>query len=398
MFDLKVINSVLGELEEVRGIPRASIVEAIEAALATAYKKEYGKKGQIIRTTFDINTGETNFFQVKIVVDESRVIFPDEAEELEEELPEVAEASAEERVIYNPEHHILISDAKKIKKDAQLDEEIIFPIESKGDYGRIAAQTAKQVIMQKIREAEKVHLISEFGKREGDIVSGTVQRIERGNVFIDLGKAPGLLPYEEQIPGERFTQGERIRAYLYRVEESPRGVFLRLSRSHPKFLEKLFESETPELASGAVVIKAVAREAGYRSKIAAEAKDTHIDPVGALVGQRGVRVSTVMSELRGEKIDVIEWSADPKKFIEEALSPAKTISIETNEEDNSAKVTVSEDQQSLAIGKGGQNVRLAAKLTGWKIDIQSLGHSTSGEAAEGEELATAEVEGEAVEE
>lgn len=398
MFDLKVINSVLGELEEVRGIPRASIVEAIEAALATAYKKEYGKKGQIIRTTFDINTGETNFFQVKIVVDESRVIFPDEAEELEEELPEVAEASAEERVIYNPEHHILISDAKKIKKDAQLDEEIIFPIESKGDYGRIAAQTAKQVIMQKIREAEKVHLISEFGKREGDIVSGTVQRIERGNVFIDLGKAPGLLPYEEQIPGERFTQGERIRAYLYRVEESPRGVFLRLSRSHPKFLEKLFESETPELASGAVVIKAVAREAGYRSKIAAEAKDTHIDPVGALVGQRGVRVSTVMSELRGEKIDVIEWSADPKKFIEEALSPAKTISIETNEEDNSAKVTVSEDQQSLAIGKGGQNVRLAAKLTGWKIDIQSLGHSTSGEAAEGEELATAEVEGEVVEE
>jgi N utilization substance protein A len=389
MFDLKVINSVLGELEEVRGIPRASIVEAIEAALATAYKKEYGKKGQIIRTTFDINTGETNFFQVKIVVDESRVIFPDEAEELEEELPEVAEASAEERVIYNPEHHILISDAKKIKKDAQLDEEIIFPIESKGDYGRIAAQTAKQVIMQKIREAEKVHLISEFGKREGDIVSGTVQRIERGNVFIDLGKAPGLLPYEEQIPGERFTQGERIRAYLYRVEESPRGVFLRLSRSHPKFLEKLFESETPELASGAVVIKAVAREAGYRSKIAAEAKDTHIDPVGALVGQRGVRVSTVMSELRGEKIDVIEWSADPKKFIEEALSPAKTISIETNEEDNSAKVTVSEDQQSLAIGKGGQNVRLAAKLTGWKIDIQS---------AKGEELATAEVEGEAVEE
>jgi len=382
MFDLKVINSVLGELEEVRGIPRASIVEAIEAALATAYKKEYGKKGQIIRTTFDINTGETNFFQVKIVVDESRVIFPDEAEELEEQEPEVAEGSAEERVIYNPEHHILISDAKKIKKDAELDEEIIFPIESKGDYGRIAAQTAKQVIMQKIREAEKTHLISEFGKREGDIVSGTVQRIERGNVFIDLGKAPGLLPYEEQIPGEHFSQGERIRAYLYRVEESPRGVFLRLSRSHPKFLEKLFESETPELASGAVVIKAVAREAGYRSKIAAEAKDTHIDPVGALVGQRGVRVSTVMSELRGEKIDVIEWSADPKKFIEEALSPAKVISIETNVEENSAKVTVSEDQQSLAIGKGGQNVRLAAKLTGWKIDIQS---------AKGEELATAEV-------
>lgn len=381
MFDLKVINSVLGELEEVRGIPREKIIEAIEAALATAYKKEYGKKGQIIRATFDIKTGQVEFSQVKEVVDASRVIFEDEAEELEKEIPESAEAEADERVIYNPEHHILLEDAKKIKRDAKVGDEIIFPIESKGDYGRIAAQTAKQVIMQKIREAEKISVLGEFGKREGEIVSGTVQRIERGNIFVDMGRATGLLAYEEQIPGERFSQGERVRAYLYRVEESPRGVFLRLSRSHPKFLEKLFEAETPELASGALVIKAVAREAGYRSKIAAQALDSHIDPVGALVGQRGVRVSTVMSELRGEKIDVIEWFEDPKKFIEEALSPAKIMSIETNDETKTATVHVAEDQQSLAIGKGGQNVRLAAKLTGWKIDIQS---------AKGEELATAE--------
>ena len=379
MVDLKVINSVLGELEEVRGIPRASIIEAIEAALATAYKKEYGKKGQIIRTTFDINTGETNFFQVKIVVDDSRVIFGGELE-MEESL---TLGSEDKKVAYNPEHHILIEDAKKIKKDAQLDEEIIFPIESKGDYGRIAAQTAKQVIMQKIREAEKTSVVSEFGKREGEIVNGTVQRIERGNIFVDMGRATGLLPYEEQIPGERFSQGERVRAYLYRVEESPRGVFLRLSRSHPKFLEKLFEAEAPELANGAVVIKAIAREAGYRSKIAAIALDNHIDPVGALVGQRGVRVSTVMSELRGEKIDIIEWSPESKKFIEEALSPAKVLNIEINDEEKTAIVTVSEDQQSLAIGKGGQNVRLAAKLTGWRIDIQS---------AKGEEVASAEAE------
>jgi transcription termination/antitermination protein NusA len=380
MFDLKVINSVLNELEEVRGIPRASIIEAIEVALATAYKKEYGKKGQIIRNTFDIHTGETHFFQVKIVVDETRVIFDDEDQG--RTLGTDSQGSTLEKVAYNPEHHILLEDARKIKKDAQLDEEIIFPIESKGDYGRIAAQTAKQVIMQKIREAEKIHLVSEFGKKEGEVVTGTVQRMERGNVFVDLGKAPGLLPYEEQIPGERFSQGERVRAYLYRVEESPRGVFLRLSRSHPKFLEKLFEAEAPELTNGAVVIKAIAREAGYRSKIAAQALDNHIDPVGALVGQRGVRVSTVMSELRGEKIDIIEWSAEPKKFIEEALSPAKILKMEINEEEKSATVTVSEDQQSLAIGKGGQNVRLAAKLTGWRIDIQS---------AKGEELAVAEV-------
>lgn len=382
MFDLKVINSVLGELEEVRGIPRAKIIEAIEAALATAYKKEYGKRGQIIRSTFDISTGEVNFYQVKIVVDGSRVIFDDELEKLESKAPEDAETQADLRVVYNPEHHILIEDARKIKKDAQLDEEIIFPIESKGDYGRIAAQTAKQVIMQKIREAEKVSVVGEFGKREGEVVTGTVQRIERGNIFVDMGRATGLLPYEEQIPGERFSQGERVRALLYRVEESPRGVFLRLSRSHPKFLEKLFEAEAPELANGVVVVKAIAREAGYRSKIAVEAKDGHIDPVGALVGQRGVRVSTVMSELRGEKIDVIEWSPDEKRFIEEALSPAKVLDIEIDEENKTAKVHVSEDQQSLAIGKGGQNVRLAAKLTGWRIDIQSLG---------GEELASAEV-------
>lgn len=373
MFDLKVINSVLSELEETRGISRAALVDAIESALATAYKKEYGKKGQIIKTKFDLSTGETEFYQVKIVVDGTRVIF-DENEEV---------ADDDTREYYNPEKHILIDDARKIKKDAQLDEEIVFPIESKGDYGRIAAQTAKQVIMQKIREAEKVHLVSEFGAKEGEVVTGTVQRMERGNVFVDLGKASGLLPYEEQIPGERFSQGERVRAYLYRVEESPRGVFLRLSRSHPKFLEKLFEAEAPELANGAVVIKAIAREAGYRSKIAAEAKDSHIDPVGALVGQRGVRVSTVMSELRGEKIDIIEWSADPKKFIEEALSPAKVLSIEVSEDEKAAKVTVAEDQQSLAIGKGGQNVRLAAKLTGWKIDIQS---------AKGEDLASGEAE------
>jgi N utilization substance protein A len=196
-----------------------------------------------------------------------------------------------------------------------------------------------------------------------------------------MGRATGLLPYEEQIPGERFAQGERVRAFLYRVEESPRGVFLRLSRSHPKFLEKLFESETPELQNGTIVIKAVAREAGYRSKIAAQALDSHIDPVGALVGQRGVRVSTVMSELRGEKIDVIEWNEDTKKFIEEALSPAKILDIKLDEESKTATVHVAEAEQSLAIGKGGQNVRLAAKLTGWKIDIQS---------AKGEELATAE--------
>ena len=375
MFDLKVIHSVLGQLEEERGIPREKIIEAIEMALATAYKKEYGKRGQIVRTTFDINTGATEFFQVKKVVDESRVIDIPEEEEMPELSPE------DERVRYNPEHHIWLDDARLIKKNAELDEEMLFPLEPKDDFGRIAAQTAKQVIIQKIREAEKVSVMGEYGKREGDIVSGTVQRIERGTIFIDMGRAVGVLPFEEQIRSEHYKQGERIRAYLYRVEESPRGVFLKLSRSHPKFLEKLFEIEAPEIANKTVEIKAVAREAGSRSKIAVLSHDSHIDPIGSLVGQRGVRVSTVTSELGGEKIDIIEWSADPKKFIEDALSPAKISSITLDEATKTATVEVGESEQSLAIGKGGQNVRLAAKLTGWKIDIRPTGAAAEIKAA-----------------
>jgi len=369
MFDLKVINSVLDQLEEERGIPREKIIEAIEAALATAYKKEYGKKGQIVRAKFDLSSGATEFFQVKVVVDDTKVIMPPENPKAEP----VERSPEDERIFFNSEHHILIDDAKKIKKDAILDDEIIFPLETKGDYGRIAAQTAKQVIIQKIREAEKVSVMSEYGKREGEIVTGTVQRLERGNIFVDMGRTTGILPFEEQIPGERYRQGERVRAYLYRVEETPRGIFLKLSRSHPKFLEELFKIEAPEIANKTVEIKAVAREAGSRTKIAVVSHDTHIDPVGSLVGQRGVRVSTVMSELGGEKIDIIEWSADQKKFVEDALSPAKVISVTLNEAEHKADVLVAEDQQSLAIGKGGQNVRLAAKLTGWKIDIQSGG-------------------------
>lgn len=365
MFDLKVIHSVLEQLEQERGIPKDKMLEAIELALATAYKKEYGKKGQIVRAHFDMNTGKTEFYQVKVVVDESKVIMEGGEEQDIENTPE-----EEIRVRFNPEHHILIADAKKIKKDTQVDEEIVFPLEEKGDYGRIAAQTAKQVIIQKIREAEKTSVLGEFGKKEGGLVTGTVQRMERGALFIDMGRAVGMMPYEEQIPVEHYKQGERVRAYLYAVEETPKGIMLKLSRSHPKFITKLFEVEAPEIAQGVVEIKAIAREAGSRSKIAVSSNDSHIDPIGSLVGQRGVRVNTVTSELGGEKIDIIEWNENASQFIEEALSPAKIVSIELNKEENRAIVKVNDDQQSLAIGKGGQNVRLAAKLTGWKIDIQ----------------------------
>lgn len=385
MFDMKVIHSVLTELETERGIPKERIIEAIEMALATAYKKEYGRRSQFIRCSFDINSGKTEFAQIKVVVDESKIITDKDAydayiEELRANTPEGEELKPE-KIFYNEEQHIMIDDARKIKKDVAVGEELVFPLEQKDDYGRIAAQTAKQVIIQKIREAEKVSVLAEYGQKEGEIVSGTVQRVERGNVFVDMGRAVGFLPYEEQIPGEHYKQGERLRCYLVRVEETPRGVFVRLSRSHPKFLAELFKAEVPEIASGVVEIKSVAREAGARSKVAVFSSDTHIDPVGSMVGQRGVRVSTVTSELGGEKIDIVEWSEDTNKFIEEALSPARILSIKLDETSKTATVEVTEDQQSLAIGKGGQNVRLAAKLTGWRIDIQSV----AGEApAEGE--------------
>ncbi len=386
MFDLKVINSVLGELENERGIPREKVIEAIEAALATAYKKEYAKKGQIIRATIDLATGTTEFSQVKVVVDESTVRFDEDTDEE----PAQREPAEEEMLPrFNPEQHIILSDARFIKRDAKVGDELVFPLETKGDYGRIAAQTAKQVIIQKIREAERISIVAEFGKRQGDIVTGSVQRMERGNLYVDLGRATGVLPYSEQIPGERYRQGERIRALLYQVEESSHGMYLRLSRAQPQFLAKLFEAEVPEVAHGTVLFKSIAREAGNRSKVAVASTDPHIDPVGSLVGQRGVRVSTVTTELGGEKIDIVEWSEDPKTFIEEALSPARVLSVEINDEEHKATVKVSEDQQSLAIGRGGQNVRLAAKLTGWRIDIQSIA---------GEKIAEATEEGKTLEE
>ena len=375
MLDLKTFKSALEQLEEERKIPQAKILEAIEQAMAAAYKKDYGKKGQIIRAKFDLETGKTDFYQVKIVVDESIAIL-----DHEEEIPE-----GDERVHFNSEHHILIKDAKKIKKGAAPHDEIIFPLEAKDDYGRIAAQTAKQVIVQKIREAERSSIIDEYGGKEGEIVSGIVQKVERGNVYVDFSRATGILPAEEQIPGEYWDRGRRIRAYLYSVEDTPRGINLRLSRTHPKFLERLFAIEAPEIENGVVEIKAVAREAGARSKIAVNSLDEHIDAVGSCVGQKGTRVNTVTAELSGEKIDIIPWSDNPKDFVSNALSPAKVIGIDIDEEEHKATVEVADDQLSLAIGKGGQNVRLAAKLTGWRIDIKGTeGAETSKDLAEKE--------------
>ena len=386
LLDLKTLNSALDELQQERGISRESVIEALGTALAAAYRREYGKRGQIIRATFNPETGDMEFRQAKIVVDKTLVRTEDEEEAVGDVSSEVS-AKEDHRSRFNPEQHIMLEDARRIKKDAQIDEEISFPLEAREDFGRIAAQAAKQVIMQKVREAERASIIAEYGEREGEIVTGHVQRFERGNLYVDLGRATAILPYEEQIPGERYRQGERVRALLLHVDEGVRGTFIRLSRSHPRFLVKLFETEVPEMASGVVEVKAIVREPGSRAKIAVFSKDDHVDPVGALVGQRGVRVAVVTSELGGEKIDVVEWSEKPAEYVQESLKPAQVLEIELFEDEARAVVKVAEDQQSLAIGRGGQNVRLAARLTGWKIDIRSAGGE---QVAESEKVESAD--------
>src|SRR3989338_6584484 len=380
MLDIKNFQSALEELLVDRGIPREKIMETIELALAAAYKKDYGKKGQIVRAKFDPKSGQAGFWQVKIVVDESMLKSEEEAEEERTAEPERERERDKEggeleegvrKVRFNPERHIMLEEARKINPDVKSGEELTFPLETQAEYGRIAAQTAKQVIIQRLREAERESIFNEFASREGGIISGLVQRVEGRNVFLDLGRATAVLPREEQIRGERYRIGERVKAYLTLVEKNPRGPGLYLSRSHPTFVIKLFEMEVPEIQNGIVEIKAVAREAGSRSKVAVASKEEGVDPVGSCVGQKGIRVGTVIAELGGEKIDIIEWRENPEEFISKALSPAKVLDVEINPERKEAEATVAEDQLSLAIGKGGQNVRLAAKLTGYKINIRS---------------------------
>jgi N utilization substance protein A len=359
MLDIKALKIAIEQLESERRIARDKLIDAIEQSLAAAYKKEYGRKGQVVRSHIDLDAGTVSFEQVKTVVDDTLVRF--EEEPINE---------TDEREAFNEEKHLLLEDARIMKSDAQIGDEIVFNLEPKDDFGRIAAQTAKQVIIQRIREAERSSIMDEFGSKEGDIVSGHIQKVDRGNVFIDFNRATGVIPVTEQIPGERYVRGARVRGYLYHVEESPRGISLKISRTHPKFMEKLFAQESPEIANGIVEIKSIAREPGARSKIAVYTEDPNIDPVGSCVGQRGIRVSTVMNELGGEKIDIIEWSTDPAEFVRKSLSPAKVLDVVLDEAEHKASIEVAPDQLSLAIGKGGQNVRLAAKLTGWKIDIK----------------------------
>ncbi|MCK4859844.1 MAG: transcription termination/antitermination protein NusA, partial [Candidatus Omnitrophica bacterium] len=277
----------------------------------------------------------------------------------------------EKKIRFNPLKHMMVDEAKKIKKNIKPGKELETELEAHTDFGRIAAQTAKQVIIQRLREAEREAIYEEYKDKEEEIVSGIVQRIEGRNVFVDIGKTTGVLFPDEQIPKENYRIGQRMRIYILKVERGTRGTNIYLSRAYPKVVSKLFAIEVPEIAGNNVVIKSIAREPGSRTKIAVFSKEEGVDPVGSLVGQKGIRVQTVINELNGEKIDIIEWNEEVTKFIANALSPAKVLDVELNDKRREATTIVPEDQLSLAIGQQGQNVRLAAKLTGWKIDVRS---------------------------
>jgi transcription termination/antitermination protein NusA len=393
--------SAIAQIAEEKGIDKKKVIEAIESALAAAYKKDYGRRGQHIRAEFNEVSGGADFFLVKEVVDETTRVFEEESEEGEtpgskehvKPEPAFTEASAgqEEKIPrYNPERDLTLEEAMKTKPDAKVGDVIEEKLEEKSDYGRVAAQTAKQVIIQKIREAERDSMYEEYKQKEGEILSGVIQRIEGRNIFLDLGKSTGILFPSEQVEGERYRLGQRLKVYLMKVESDAKGPGIILSRSHPALVQKLFEIEVPEIFAGTVEIKAMAREAGSRTKIAVSSSEEGIDPIGSCVGQKGTRVQAVIDEMGGEKIDIIEWNENPAKFIANALSPAKVLHAELNEEKREARVSVPADQLSLAIGKQGQNVRLAAKLSGWKIDV--VGGETKkeeSEKAEDEEQPTA---------
>ncbi len=379
MFNLKELKKAVDQISQEKGVDAQKVFTALEMSLAAAYKKEYCEKGDVVRCQFDQKTGALKFWKVKTVVDESTVRIVEGEEEPEEvyskyrKQPEKpVNAVPEEELLprYNADRHMFLKEAQEVKKDAVLGEELVFPLETHDDFGRIAAQTAKQVILQRLREAERDSILDEFRNKAGEIISGMVQRYDRGNVFVDLGRATGIMFYNEGIPGEHYAIGDRMRFYILAVQDEARMPGIVLSRAHPNFVKKLFELEVPEINDGIVEIKSIAREPGSRSKIAVVSKAEGVDPVGSCVGQRGTRVMAVSNELGQEKIDIVEWSEDSAKFVTSSLSPAKVTNVEVLPR-REARAFVPEDQLSLAIGKGGQNVRLAAKLTGWKIDVRS---------------------------
>ena len=390
--------NVIKQICDEKQISEESVVATVELALAAAYRKDFADKLDNISVELEPQSGQFNVFDVKEVVEDvspelkaeafrlagqkkkAALAMPHAGEEEDREvfegtdidLSDDAKLIEEGKVLlkFNPRVHITMSDAKEKDNSLSIGDTYKRELSVPHDFGRMAAQTAKQVIIQRIREAERETIYNEYKNREGEMLSGVVQRIEGSVIMIDIGRVNALLPYREQMPTDRYRIGQRLKVIMVSVEMSPKGPEVIVSRTHKELVRRLFEMEVPEMETGTVEVKGIVREAGSRSKIAVVAYEENIDPIGSCVGQRGSRVNAVIDELNGEKIDIIEWNEDFAKFIAAALSPAKVDGVEIIDEDmRSARVVVKNDQQSLAIGKGGQNVRLAAKLTGWKIDI-----------------------------
>ena len=358
--------AAISQIAAERGIPKEAIVEVMEKALVTAYRRTLGNNPPPIEVTvkLDPQTGQARVFAEKQVVDE----------------------------VFDDRFEIDYVDAKRVKSDVELGETIV--VESTpNDFGRIAAQTAKQVILQGIKEVERAHIYGEYMDREGELVTATVQRVSKGNVILEMGKAEAILPPKEQVDSDRYYHGQRLKVYLMEIRNEDRGPRLIASRTHKQLIMRLFEMEVPEIYNGTVEIKSIAREPGLRTKVGVTARQEGIDPVGSCVGMRGVRIQNIVNELNGEKIDVVQWSSDPKEFIANALSPAQVVEVQLRDDEHAATVIVPDKQLSLAIGKEGQNVRLAAKLTGWRIDIKSATALLDEEraAAEARDAADAEL-------
>jgi N utilization substance protein A len=362
--------TAISQIAAERGIPKEAIIDVMERALITAYKRTLGNNPPPMEVTvkLDPNSGQARVYAEKQVVDE----------------------------VFDERFEVEIEVARKVKPDAELGETVI--VESTpNDFGRIAAQTAKQVVLQGIKEVEREYVYGEYMNREGELITATVQRQTKGNVILEMGKAEAIIPPKEQVDNDRYYQGQRLKVYLMEIRREDRGPRLIASRTHKNLIMRLFEMEVPEIYNGTVEIKSIAREPGLRTKAAVAARQEGIDPVGSCVGMRGIRIQNIVNELNGEKIDVVQWSPDPKDFIANALSPAQVVEVHLNEDDHAALVIVPDKQLSLAIGKEGQNVRLAAKLTGWRIDIKSATALLEEERAAAEARGFAEAEAMATE-
>lgn len=387
------ITKAIQLLCEEKNLSYEAVMETIETALAAAYRKDFGNKQQNIKVKFNPETADMQAWDVKTVVEDiDEEVLKNAQEEMvvrrekaRSENRELGEEETSDLPHFNPKTELMISEAKKVSKKAKIGEVLEIPLELPGAFGRMAAQTAKQVIIQKVREAERNMVFGDFKGQEGQIIMGTIQRAEGRKVLVDLGKITGLLLGEQQIEREKYRPGARMKFYVVSVNMGPRGPEVLLSRSTSRLVEEIFKQEIPEIESGIVKIKGVARDAGYRSKVAVQTDDEAIDPVGACIGQRGSRINTIIEELGGEKIDIIEFKEDASAYITKALSPAKVSSVELNDTEKTADVQVTSDQFSLAIGRSGQNVRLASELTGWRINLKDLG---TNEVVDSDELPT----------